>query len=89
MNRPIVISRVRATGRVPFDLNPVTAAMAVKSTASPSQTSQSMNRSSHGRSWRGPHSAGTRRAGTRAVPVVAGERVRTANCIEDAIEEVL
>ncbi len=42
--RPIPIIRVCATWRVPFDLIPVTAAIAVTSTASPSQTIQFMRK---------------------------------------------
>lgn len=40
MKRPTAMSRVLATGRVPFDLIPVTAATAATSTASPSQKIQ-------------------------------------------------
>ena len=47
MNRPTAISRLFATGRVPFALMPVMAATAVTSTASPSQTIQFTAESCH------------------------------------------
>lgn len=53
------MSRLPATGRVPFALNPVTAAMALKRTASPSQKSQVMM-SVIDRGHRGAELRGTR-----------------------------
>lgn len=47
MNRPTPISRLFATGRVPFALIPVMAATAVTRTASPSQTIQFTAESCH------------------------------------------